>query len=114
MRRSMQQRVTTFLAVVTLVGWALLPPPHAAAQPHPERRIISKIAPTYPELARRMHLQGAVKLEVGVKADGAVKSTRALGGNPVLVQAAADAVSKWKFEVSSGETVEIVQLTFQP
>ncbi len=86
----------------------------AAAQPHPERRIISKIAPTYPELARRMHLQGAVKLEVGVKADGGVKSTRALGGNPVLVQAAADAVSKWKFEVSSGETVEIVQLTFQP
>jgi membrane protein involved in colicin uptake len=55
-----------------------------------------------------------VKLEVGVKADGFVKSTRAIGGNPVLVQAAADAVSKWKFEVAQSETVEIVQLTFQP
>jgi hypothetical protein len=37
-----------------------------------------------------------------------------IGGNPVLVLAAADAVSKWKFEVTQGETVEIVQLTFQP
>jgi TonB family protein len=110
----MRRRVTTFLAVVAVVGLALVPAQRASAQPHPERRVISKIAPAYPELARRMHLQGAVKLEVGVKADGAVKSTRVLGGNPVLVQAAADAVSKWKFEVSPGETVEIVQLTFQP
>jgi hypothetical protein len=43
-----------------------------------------------------------------------VKSTRVIGGNPVLVQAAANAVSKWKFEVSQGETVEIIQLTFRP
>jgi TonB family protein len=114
MRRSIHRGVTAFLAVVAVGGLALVPTQQASAQPHPERKIISKIAPTYPELARRMHLQGAVKLEVGVKADGAVKSTRALGGNPVLVQAAAEAVTKWKFEVSSGETVEIVQLTFQP
>jgi outer membrane biosynthesis protein TonB len=100
--------------VVAIVGLALVPAHRVSAQAHPERRIISKIAPTYPELARRMHLQGAVKLEVGVKSDRAVKSTRAPGGNPVLVQAAADAVSKWKFELSQGETVEIAQLTFQP
>jgi len=110
----MYRGVTTFLAVVAIIGMALVPGQRVCAQPHPDRRVITKIAPDYPELAKRMHIQGAVKLEVGVKADGAVKSTRVIGGNPVLVQAAADAVSKWKFEVTQGETVEIVQLTFQP
>ncbi|MFZ0955436.1 MAG: energy transducer TonB [Candidatus Sulfotelmatobacter sp.] len=110
----MHRGVTRFLAVVAISGLALVPAQQVSAQPHPERRVIAKVAPAYPELARRMHLQGAVKLEVGVKADGAVKSTRVLGGNPVLVQAAADAVSKWKFEVAQGETVEIIQLTFEP
>jgi TonB family protein len=110
----MRRGVVTFLAVVAITGFAFVPAQQVFAQPHPDRRIISKVAPDYPELAKRMHLQGSVKLEVGVKADGVVKSTRVIGGNPVLVQAAADAVSKWKFEVSQGETVEIIQLTFQP
>ena len=110
----MHRGVTAFLAVVAIIGMALASAQQVSAQPHPDRRVITKVAPAYPELAKRMHLQGAVKLEVGVKADGGVKSTRVIGGNPVLVQAAADAVSKWKFEVTQGETVEIVQLTFQP
>ena len=114
MHRSMHRGVTTFLAAVAIFALALVAAQRISAQPHPDRRIISKVAPTYPDLAKRMHLQGSVKLEVGVKPDGAVKSTRVLGGNPVLVQAATDAVSKWRFEVSQGETVEIVQLTFQP
>jgi TonB family protein len=92
----------------------LVPVQRVSAQPHPDRKVITKVEPAYPELAKRMHIQGSVKLEVGVKADGAVKSTRVIGGNPVLVQAAADAVSKWKFQVTQGETVEIIQLTFQP
>jgi outer membrane biosynthesis protein TonB len=37
-----------------------------------------------------------------------------LGGNPVLVEAAADAVNKWKFEAASSETTEVVQVTFIP
>ena len=110
----MHRGITAFLAAVAITGFALVPAQRASAQPHPERRVITRVTPDYPELAKRMHLQGAVKLEVGVKADGAVKSTRVIGGNPVLVQAAADAVSKWKFEASQGDTVEIVQLTFQP
>jgi len=110
----MHRAVTTFLVVVATIGLALVPAQRASAQPRPDRRVITKVAPDYPELAKRMHLQGSVKLAVGVKADGVVKSTRVMGGNPVLVQAAADAVSKWKFEASQNETVEIVQLTFQP
>ena len=39
--------------------------------------------------------------------------TRVLGGNPVLVESAQDAVGKWKFEPAQNETTEIVQVAFE-
>lgn len=52
-------------------------------------------------------------MEVIVRPNGSVKSSRVLGGNPVLVEAAQDAVSKWKFEPGQSESTEIVQLGFE-
>lgn len=78
----------------------------------PERKIVSRVAPVYPDLARKMHIHGVVRIEAIVRSNGIVKSTRVLGGNPVLVDAALDAVGKWKFETSQNETTEVVQLTF--
>src|ERR1700747_278898 len=77
-----------------------------------ERKVSARVAPVYPELAKKMHIHGTVKVEAVVRPNGTVKSTRVLGGNPVLVDAAQDAVTKWKFEASQGETTEIVQLSF--
>jgi TonB family protein len=71
------------------------------------------VAPAYPELAKKMHIHGAVRVEAIVRPNGTVKSTRVLGGNPVLVDAAQDAVSKWKFEPGQSETTEVVQLAFE-
>lgn len=70
------------------------------------------MAPVYPELARKMHIRGVVKIEAVVKPNGTVKSTRILGGNPVLIEAAKDAVTRWKFESAAAESTEIVQLAF--
>jgi TonB family protein len=88
----------------------------AAAQSAPaagtERKIATRVAPTYPELAKRMHIHGVVRIEAIVRPNGAVKTTRVLGGNPVLVDAAQEAVGKWKFEPTQAETTELVQLTF--
>ena len=78
-----------------------------------ERKIASRVAPVYPELAKKMHIHGVVRVEAVVRTNGSVKSTRVLGGNPVLVEAAQDAVSKWKFEPSQSETTEVVQLAFE-
>ncbi len=78
------------------------------------RRAIEKVAPVYPELAKRAHIKGVVKLEVVIRPNGSVKSTKALGGSPALIEAAMDAVRKWKFETASEETTEVVQLTFEP
>ena len=80
---------------------------------HPERKIVKKIDPVYPDIARRMHVGGTVKLEVVVGGNGAVKSARALGGNPVLIESATDAVRKWKFETTSAPTTEVLQLIFE-
>lgn len=105
--------------ISTLIAFALIALPMLAlaqgpAQPANEssRKVMSRVPPVYPELAKRMHLQGVVKVEALVRANGTVKSTRVLGGNPVLVEAATSAVNKWRFEPRAEETTEVVQLTF--
>src|ERR1051326_5239131 len=62
------------------------------------RKLRSKVAPTYPEMAKKMSLSGAVKLEVVVAANGSVKSVKALGGHPMLIDAAVGAVKQWRYE----------------
>jgi len=78
-----------------------------------ERKIATRVAPAYPDLAKKMHIHGVVRIEAIVRPNGTVKSTRVLGGNPVLVESAQDAVAKWKFEPAQGETTEVVQLAFE-
>jgi len=78
-----------------------------------ERKIATRVAPAYPDLAKKMHIRGVVRIEAIVRPNGTVKSTRVLGGNPVLVESAQDAVGKWKFEPAQGETTEVVQLAFE-
>lgn len=78
-----------------------------------ERKVASRVTAVYPELAKKMHIHGTVRVEAIVRPNGSVKSTRVLGGNPVLVDAAQDAVSHWKFEPAQAETTEVVQLVFE-
>jgi TonB family protein len=81
-------------------------------QPEAERKVLSKVAPTYPELARRTNLHGVVKLMVVVAPDGKVTSTEVVGGNPVLAQTAVDAVRKWRYEAAGQQTHRVVELRF--
>jgi TonB family protein len=77
-----------------------------------DRKVTAKVAPVYPDLAKKMHIHGTVRVEAVVRPNGGVKTTRVLGGNPVLVDAALEAVGKWKFEAAQAETTEVVQVTF--
>ena len=81
--------------------------------PTSDRKVATRVTATYPELAKKMHIHGAVRVEAIVRPNGTVKSTRVLGGNPVLITAAQDAVSQWKFEPAQTETTEVVQLVFE-
>ena len=101
------------LAVMLALSWNPAHPQSTTVSSSSERKISVRVAPTYPELAKKMHIHGIVRIEAIVRPNGTVKSTRVLGGNPVLVEAARDAVGGWKFEPAQGETTEIVQLAFE-
>lgn len=79
-----------------------------------KRKVKVKVTPVYPELAKRMNVSGKVKIEVIITSDGKVKSTRALGGHPLLVQASLDAVKEWKFAAAPEETTQVVEFEFSP
>ncbi len=77
-----------------------------------KRKIKTRTAPVYPDLARRMKVTCKVKIEVLIAPDGHVKSTRVIGGHPLLVQACQDAVKDWKFVSAPEETTQIVEFDF--
>ena len=77
------------------------------------RKIVRKVEPQYPAIARRMNLGGTVKVIAMVSSDGTVKKVDAVGGSPLLVQAAQNAVSLWKF-APGAESKETVELHFTP
>jgi TonB family protein len=77
-----------------------------------KRKVKSKVAPAYPELAKRMSVGGRVKIEVVITPDGHVRSTRVVGGHPLLVQACQDAVKEWKFVPAPEETTLVVEFSF--
>jgi len=86
----------------------------AFAQEALDRKVKSKVSPVYPEIARKMGLSGFVKLQVIVTPNGSVKETKVIGGHPILVNAAVDAVKKWKFETASAESAGTLEFKFEP
>ena len=100
------------LAFTTLL--AAYAPIAAFAQDGIQRKVKSRVEPIYPETARRIGLTGVVKLEVVVATNGTVKETKVLGGHPLLVNAAVDAVRKWRFETASTESTGTVEFKFEP
>jgi TonB family protein len=78
------------------------------------RKLVRKVDPTYPPMAKRMNLAGTVKVFAVVAADGTVKSVEPVGGSPLLVQAAQEAITRWKFAPATAESKELVELHFHP
>jgi TonB family protein len=105
-----------FCVVLLAVSyWAFLVPPSSAQQePAARRRLLDRVAPVYPALARNMALEGVVKVEALVAPDGTVKGVDVKGGHPVLAQAVMNAVRRWKWEPAAHESHEVVELKFSP
>jgi TonB family protein len=103
---------------VAAVGLSLLALAAASAQSSSiedsKRKIKFKTNPQYSELARRMNLTGRVKIELVIAPDGHVKSSRAVGGHPLLVQSCLEAVKDWRFEPAPDETTQIIEFEFKP
>jgi TonB family protein len=104
------------LAFFVLLPILILAPSHAAAQEPlaATRKIMTKVIPQYPGLARAMSLRGIVRADVLVAPNGKVTSVEVKGGHPLLVDAAESALHQWKWEPAAHETHEIVELRFTP
>jgi TonB family protein len=82
------------------------------------KRLTASPRPVYPELARRARIQGIVKLQVKVKADGRIEVQKVLQGEPVLADAAMEAVNRWRAKPASingtrVETISTVTFDFE-
>jgi len=61
-------------------------------------KAIERRTPIYPPLARQIHLQGDVSVEVIISPDGRVESARVVSGHPMFAQYAREAALGWRFE----------------
>jgi len=74
-----------------------------------ESRLIRRIEPAYPELAKRARVQGRVILQVNVDEEGNVSDIKVSSGHPLLNDAAINAVKQWKYSPTllNGEPVPV-------
>jgi len=110
----MNLRSAVVVLLLALPG-SLAPSTWAQSQPDADsgRKIVRKVQPQYPAVARRINLVGTVKLVAEVSSDGSVKKVNPVGGSPLLVQAAESAIYQWKF-AAGGESKETVEFHFNP
>src|SRR5258708_24656883 len=77
-----------------------------------DRKPKIKVAPVYPELAKRMNITGVVKVQITVATNGSVKNVKVVGGHPVLATAALDALKRWRFEAGPQESTGMGEFHF--
>jgi TonB family protein len=85
--------------------------PRMSAQEN--RKALASPTPAYPEVARRLHLAGTVKVQVVIGMDGRIKEVKVIGGHPVLVDAVQETLKNWKYAPASGETTTQLQFNFR-
>src|SRR6185312_7998520 len=69
-----------------------------------------EVAPVYPKFASRARVEGTVELSATIGMDGKVKDLQLVDGNPLLVDAAVNAVRQWVYRPTylNGVPVEVL------
>lgn len=97
-------------------GMGGAPPPPRPAQQRIRQggavqaaKLINRVQPVYPPLARQTRISGTVRLHAIIAKDGSIKELEVMSGHPLLVRAAMDAVQQWKYQPTllNGEPVEV-------
>jgi periplasmic protein TonB len=72
-------------------------------------KLVNRVQPVYPPLARQTRISGTVKLHAIIGKDGMVQQLQVVSGHPLLVQSALDAVKQWRYQPTllNGEPVEV-------
>ena len=76
------------------------------------RPVKSRVAPIYPEIAKRMKIEGMVKIEATIEPDGKVSDVKTISGHRALAPAAEDAVRKWRFVPAPSQSTITLDIVF--
>jgi protein TonB len=73
-------------------------------------KLLKKVVPGYPQLARQARISGTVRLVGVIGKDGAIQNLQLLSGHPLLTQAAIEAVRQWIYRPTllNGQPVEVI------
>jgi protein TonB len=73
-------------------------------------RLLHRIDPVYPPIARQVRISGTVELTGVIGIDGRIRELQVVRGHPLLVNAALEAVRQWMYEPTllNGEAVEVI------
>ncbi|MGD0760888.1 MAG: TonB family protein [Candidatus Sulfotelmatobacter sp.] len=77
-----------------------------------DRKLITRVEPEYPETLKRLYIGGVVRVEVEVEPSGVVKSTKLLGGSPILGQSTMKAIKQWRYVPAASEETLTVKIEF--
>lgn len=73
-------------------------PPASAATAHSGTWLVHRVQPEYPPEAKAQNLQGPVVLDIEIHGDGTVGNINLASGNPILANAAEQAVKQWRYK----------------
>ena len=75
-----------------------------------EAKLLHRVVPIYPPLARAARVSGVVRLVGVIAPDGTVRNLHVVSGHPLLVAAALAAVRQWVYRptVLNGKPVEVL------
>jgi len=73
-------------------------------------KLLKKVIPIYPPLAKQARVSGTVQLLGVIAKDGTIQQLQVVGGHPLLVKAALDAVRQWIYRPTllNGQAVEVI------
>jgi TonB family protein len=98
------------------------PPPPTVFDPRPaairvggnvqQANLITQIRPVYPSDAKAARVQGQVRFEALIGADGYVQNLKVISGPPLLVSSALEAVKQWVYKPTllNGQPVAVVTI----
>lgn len=97
--------ITVLLSVVPFVA-------QIQEQSTRERKLITRVEPEYPETLKRLYIGGVVRVEVEINPNGVVKSTKLLGGSPILGQSTMKAIKQWRYAPAASDETLTVKIEF--
>jgi protein TonB len=73
-------------------------------------KLIKKVIPVYPPMARQVRVSGTVELIGAIAKDGTIQQLQVVSGHPLLVKSALDAVRQWIYRPTllNGQAVEVI------